>query len=132
MATNVLYATPFISITYDVEHSWLYAQWQGELNQERVEQGCRQLTELLQAEGCTKILNDNTLITKPWSEGMMWGRRVWLPEIAAAGLRHIAWVYSPHIYSRLIFDLAQPHETNMPVVAAFDEVAAAYEWLARQ
>ena len=132
MTTIALYSTPFLSITHDVQEAWLYAQWKGVLNQQRVEEGCWQLLENLKSEGCTKILNDKTQITTPWPEGLMWGRQVWLPQAAVAGLRYMAWVYSPHIYSRLIFDLAQPHETTLPIVAAFDELASAYEWLRKQ
>lgn len=51
--------------------------------------------------------------------------------MAAAQLRYIAWVYSPHLLSRLVFDQSQM-DISFPVTASFDDVAQAVEWLQNQ
>lgn len=128
---QLLDETPVLRVYYDEQQQWLYAQWHGDLTQTAVRQGCDLLLAYQQSGTTTKLLNDNSRIEQPWPEGIVWGARVWLPVMVQAGLRHIAWVYSTHLISRLLFDRSQP-DVCRPIAAAFDDVAQAVEWLQQQ
>ncbi|QJX46317.1 hypothetical protein HMJ29_04945 [Hymenobacter taeanensis] len=128
---RLLAQTPGLCIQYDDQHGWLYAQWYGEMTKPVVVEGCRLLLEYQRLHGTSKLLSDNVLISRPWPEGITWGTREWLPAMAEAGLRYLAWVYSPHLLSRMIFDQSQL-DVMFPMAAAFDDVAQAVEWLQNQ
>jgi hypothetical protein len=128
---HLLAKTPSLSIHFDNQHQWLYAQWLGEMSPTIVMRGCELLLEHQRMAGTSKLLSDNVLITRPWPEGIEWGARVWLPNMAEAGLRYLAWVYSPHLLSRLVFDQSQL-EVSFPIAASFDDVQQAVEWLEKR
>ncbi|TGD81544.1 hypothetical protein [Hymenobacter wooponensis] len=128
---RLLAQTSCLRIQYDDQHQWLYAQWYGALNEAVAKEGCALLLEHQRAQQTSKLLNDNILITRPWAEGISWGAREWLPAMAKAGLRYLAWVYSPHLLSRLVFDQSQL-DVVFPIATAFDDVAQAVEWLQNQ
>jgi hypothetical protein len=128
---RLLDQTSALRIKYDDQHQWLYAQWSGEMSRAIVQKGCDLLLKYQQTEGSTKLLSDNVMITQPWPEGISWGAKTWLPAMATAGLRYLAWVYSPHLLSRLVFDQSQL-DVVFPMSAAFDDVAQAVEWLQNQ
>jgi hypothetical protein len=128
---RLLAQTPCLRVQYDDQQQWLYAQWYGELHETVVKEGCALLLEHQRAQQTSKLLNDNSLIKRPWAEGISWGAREWLPAMAKAGLHYLAWVYSPHLLSRMVFDQSQL-DVVFPMAAAFDDVAQAVEWLQNQ
>jgi hypothetical protein len=128
---RLLDQTSCLRIQYDDQHQWLYAQWYGELSETVAIEGCTLLLEHQRKQGTSKLLSDNVLITRPWPEGINWGAREWLPSMAKVGLRYLAWVYSPHLLSRMVFDQSQL-DVVYPISAAFDDVAQAVEWLQNQ
>jgi hypothetical protein len=128
MALRPLFQDSVISIAYDSENHWLYADWQAEQDTFTVQAGALKLLELLRQERCHKVLNDNRRVETIWSDASEWGGRVWFPLMAEAGLEYFAWVYSPNVYSRLSTDLTLQH-TSQPVVMTFDNLDTASAWL---
>ena len=128
MALRVLFEAPHIRISYDYLNDWLYADWTGDQDLESVQAGATKMLELMTAERCHKVLNNNTHVTSMWSDAAEWGGTIWFPAMAAAGLHYFAWVYSPNVYSRLSTDLTLKH-TVQPIVATFDDMATAQAWL---
>jgi hypothetical protein len=53
---------------------------------------------------------------------------IWFTAIADAGVEYFAWLYSPHLYSRLSTNLTLVYVTR-PVVLAFEEYDTAQRWL---
>ena len=127
---HLLLDTPSISISFDFQENWLYAEWKGEQNMESVQWGALEMLRLLKQEHCHKVLNDNRLVTSIWSDASEWGGKIWFPQMAAAGLHYFAWIYSPNAYSRLSTDLTLQYtpETG-PIVATFDSIETARNWL---
>ena len=128
MAQRLLHQLPYVSISYDYLHDWLYVDWTGDQDLESVQSGCLLMLECLRQERCHKVLNDNTRVTSMWSDAAEWGGNVWFPTMDDAGLEYFAWVYSPNIYSRLSTDLTLQHTTR-PLILTFDDLATAEAWL---
>ncbi|MBC6988785.1 MULTISPECIES: hypothetical protein [Hymenobacter] len=129
MAKRLLYETDSISIYYDYAEEWLHVDWHGPQDYDSVTTGAMQMLQCLKDEQCTKVLNDNTLVTTMWSDASVWGGEVWLPLMAEAGCQYFAWVYSPNIYSRLSTDLTLQHSNAGVIVLTFDDIATAGSWL---
>jgi hypothetical protein len=119
-----------IYIGYDSTNQWLYADWKGEHTQDSSQATCLLLLESLRARPCSKILNDNSSITRTTVELTLWGAW-WLEEMQRAGLRHIAWVYPRDFDARKATEVVL-QRIERPVVATFDDVASAYVWLQQQ
>ncbi|UOE35666.1 hypothetical protein MTP16_08450 [Hymenobacter monticola] len=129
MSLQTLLELPHISISYDHLEEWLFADWNGDQDLASVQHGATEMLRLMSQQRCHKVLNDNTRVTSMWSEAAEWGGKVWFPAMAAAGLQHFAWVYSPNVYSRLSTDLTLQFTGAYPVVSTFDDLETAKVWL---
>jgi len=58
------------------------------------------MLQLMQANNCHKIFNDNSAVIGNWSEASKPGKDEWFPAMASAGLKYFAWVLSPEIFSQ--------------------------------
>ncbi len=125
----LLLDSPSISISFDSIEHWLYAEWKGSQDLHSVQQGALEMLRLLAQERCSKVLNDNRLVTTIWADAAEWGGRVWFPQMVDAGLQYFAWVYSPNAFSRLSTDLTLAHTGQLPHVATFDNLETAADWL---
>lgn len=132
MPLQILLNEPHIIIGYDHRHEWLFADWRGRQDLTTVQAGCRDMLRLLQAQRCHKILNDNLHVDNSWSEASQWVGAEFLADLAQAGARYLAWVYSPHTQSRQATDLSLTHAVDGPLVATFENLAAARRWLQQQ
>ena len=131
MSLQTLLESPHLTISYDHQHGWLYADWHGNQDMNSVQNGATELLRLMKEHHCHKILNDNTLVTSMWSEAAEWGGTEWFPAMEASGLQYFAWVYSTNVYSRLSTDLTLQFKPGSPVVATFDDFDTAKAWLAQ-
>ncbi|KUG09963.1 hypothetical protein [Solirubrum puertoriconensis] len=149
-----LHESPGITISHDKQNCWLYMQWLGNQNAESIREGCLLLLHYLHETKCVKLLNDDTHVTiaaQPSGTALNWqaeevpleGSAAWVGSsfytmLADAGLQYIAWVNAPSVLNRRTADLALAvSETvqlsdNRPLVATFDDLASAYEWLQKR
>ena len=130
MQLEVLVDSPEIAIGYDVENHWLYVDWQGEHDQETTRAACLLMLQSLRARRCTKILNDNSNITRTNMRLTQWGLR-WLDDMHLGGLEYIAWVLPNSLLARQAVENTV-HSIAAPQVGTFDDVASAYVWLRQQ
>ncbi|ALW84089.1 hypothetical protein AUC43_02625 [Hymenobacter sedentarius] len=129
MSLQTLHESPHLTIAYDHLNEWLHADWTGDQNLMSVQDGCQEMLQFMVEHRSSKVLNDNTRVTSMWSDASEWGGREWFPAMTAAGLKYFAWVYSPNVYSRLSTDLMLQFTAEGPVVATFDDMETAQEWL---
>lgn len=125
-----LLANPSLDIFFDHQHDWLYVDWKGDQTFEFVQWGGLEVFRHLGEQRTHKILNDNRRVTSIWADAANWGGTVWFPQMAAAGLEYLAWVYSPNLYSRRSTDLTLSFTpVSGPIVATFDDFETARNWL---
>lgn len=119
-----------VAISYDHANDWLYAEWYGEHTRETAQAVSLLLLAQLRAHTTTRVLNDNSRILHTTVEPGQWSMW-WLGEMRAAGLTALAWVYPPGFAARRSTDaLLLP--VAYPLVATFDDLASAYDWLRSQ
>lgn len=128
---ELLYNTPSLAISYDSLHHWLFVEWKGQHDAQSAQTGGKLVLHYLQQRPCHKMLNDNSLVTSNWEEGARWVGSEYYAELAEQGIHFVAWVCPPHWSARKSMELAMQFVTK-PVVILFDDVASAYDWLARQ
>ena len=131
MASRVLFESDFLTLTFDYNHDWLYADWQGEQTLETVRAGSAQILEQLRRERCQKLLNDNRAVRGMWMDASEWIARELPPVLESAGLRYVAWVYSADVFSRLSAQHALEKTETPFLVLAFDDMDAARAWLSQ-
>ena len=129
MASRILFESSFLTLSFDYTHNWLYADWRGEQTLETVQTGSTQMVEQLRLERCEKLLNDNRSVHGMWVDGSEWIARELPPRLEAAGLRYVAWVYSPDVFSRLSAQQALAGSGARFLTLAFEDVSAARAWL---
>ena len=125
-----IFDSPALSIGFDEENRWLYAEWKGAHTQESVQACCLQLLDTLRAWPCHKVLNDNTGVPDITMQLTQYGLR-WLEAMRRAGMQHLAWVPPSSLPSlptveSTLRTIARPH------VATFSDLASAYRWLQLQ
>ena len=129
MVQRTLNSDPYLTITYDADHEWLYADWHGQVDSEDVMTGAVNLWNALRKEQCIKVLNDNTRLSGIWADAAIWGAEELLPRLSEAGCRYFAWVYSSEVYSRLSAEIIIEHTRAGIVIRTFDDFATAGNWL---
>lgn len=130
MQLEAIVDSPTLFIGHDYENQWLYVDWKGEHDQESSQAACGLMLECLRACPSSKILNDNSGITRTTMQLTSWGAW-WLEEMQAAGLQCIAWVLPRSLLARQAVE-ATVHAIETPRVGTFDDVASAYVWLQQQ
>ncbi|WP_210521515.1 hypothetical protein [Hymenobacter terricola] len=129
MSLPLLLNSEVLDVYHDEDNAWLYLDWKGPQEVERVQAACRHITTFLAKLGIRKALNDNTHITQTSWELVKWVAYDYLPEAGQAGLDYVAWVQSPSPSCRAHVDLMGYFVGQKPHVAIFSDMAAAYAWL---
>lgn len=130
MPIHSIVESPTLSIGFDEENRWLYAEWKGSHNQESIQAGCLQLLDTIRAWPCQKLLNDNSGITHISMQLTNFGLR-WLTSMRQAGMQYLAWVLPDGLPGLRAVE-ATLQSIEHPHVATFDDVASGYRWLQLQ
>jgi hypothetical protein len=129
MAQRILHQDSAITIAYDYTKEWLHVTWHARQDGNTVRAGALKMLDYVREERCSKVLNDNREVATLWLDAAEWGGREWFPQMQAAGCQYFAWVYSPHIYSRLSTDMTLQHNLAGLIVLTFDDIETASAWL---
>ena len=123
-----LYDSPGLRVSLDEANGWLYNQWLGVHNEESIKEAAAAIWACLHAHPCAKVLSDHSGLISDWQGVAPWIGQDYLDHLAAQGVRYFAWVYSQHYHDRTAMEQAL-YLSKRPMVAIFDDVASAYEWL---
>lgn len=118
-----------ITIIQNNNKDCLEVDWKGFQTLEAVKKGGMRMFSMLKTNGLHKILNDNTNVMGTWSEASDWAGKEWFPMMEKAGLKYLAWVYSPSAFSRLSAEKAVDVKVGNTVVQFFTDVESARNWL---
>lgn len=128
MELQLLQETPNVSIYYDCANQWLFLDWRGDLTLALVQDSCLAVAQYFLDAPYTRILNSNTGVTSMVHNVPTWLAREFLPYLRLAGIKHVAWVYSPNLRVKCYTDAAL-YTLDTPVVNVFDDVESAFAWL---
>ncbi|WP_316799522.1 MASE3 domain-containing protein [Pedobacter frigidisoli] len=126
------YHDEHLRIWCNQEKGWLDVNWTGYQNVETVQNGGLQMLSILKKSGFKKVLNDNREVLGNWSEASDWAAKVWFPMMIAAGLKDMAWVFSPSIFSQLAAQKSVDESDGAANVNFFHDMDEAVKWLESQ
>jgi hypothetical protein len=110
--------------------NYIHVQWKGSQTLATIQDGCKQLCELLLASGADKVLNDGRRAVGCWMTSVPWIVYCFLPQARRAGMRVAAHVLAKERKSRMsahAFRLfADFCEWN---IAFFQTIEEAEDWL---
>ncbi|MDO7875829.1 hypothetical protein Q5H93_13890 [Hymenobacter sp. ASUV-10] len=110
----------------------LYVRWHGQLNADVVIKGSQQGRNWREAMRYTRVLNDKSDTGGDWREALPWLQYEWLPLALGAGIRAMAYVFSPdrdnRFASQEFINTIRPHMA----IELFDDVDTALAWLRTQ
>ena len=130
MYLTLLQETQAMSVYYDHSNDWMFTDWHGELTLPLVQESCLTLAHCFLERPCTHILNNNSKVTRLSTDVPPWLAHEYLPHISVAGVEFLAWVSAPSLLVKALTGEAVSG-LGKPVVALFDDLAEAYDWLQR-
>ena len=131
MDLQLLQYAPPVFVYYDTLNDWLFADWHGDLNLARVQEGCLTIAECFLRHSTTRVLNSNCEVTHMSADVPAWLAKPYLPSLRLAGVQHMAWVYGPApLLQRYVEEAVRPIDDGA-VIALFNNLADAYDWLQR-
>lgn len=119
----------FLTITYDAENQWVYANWSGYQTLQSIQQGANTYLEVFADYKCHYLINDNRLVAGPWSQATEWLAQDWTPRAVAFGLTHFAHVISPEALARLSAENLHHRIKGALHMQIFEQAEKAQEWL---
>ena len=119
---------PGLQVNYDEANGWLYNQWLGAHEAASVREHAAAICACHRAQPCSKILSDHSGLVGSWQHSVPWIGGEYLNTLAEQGVQYFAWVYNKGYHDRTAMEQALYYATR-PVIAIFDDVASAYEWL---
>lgn len=125
---QLLHECPILSIAFDDHEGWLYANWQEVQGLADVQSGCAAILGYVQEIGTDKLLNDNRQVYALWAEAAEWVGLTYLPQLADAGVRRLAWINAHSIYGRLSTSQTLAY-VDQPRTQLFDDYDEAVAWL---
>ena len=128
MNLQLLQETSNVSIYYDHANQWLFLDWRGDITLALAQDSCLAVAQRFLATSHTRVINSNTGVTSMDHDVPAWLAREFLPYLRLAGIKHVAWVYSPNLRVKCYTDAAL-YTLDAPVVNLFDDVESAFTWL---
>lgn len=126
---NTFYKDDSITISYNEKFKRLDVDWTGFQSFESVQNGGMVMLEMLKANGCYKVVNDNRNVLGTWSEAAEWAGEVWFPMVEKAGLQYFAWIYAPSVFSQLAAKKSVDIAIGNVLTQFFTDITLAEEWI---
>ncbi|MGY0038414.1 ATP-binding protein [Pedobacter sp. NJ-S-72] len=123
------YEDETINLQFNNEENRLDVNWTGYQNFISVQDGCLIMLDLVKKSQVVKILNDNSNVMGNWSEASDWVSTECIPALAEAGVKYIAWIYSPSIFSQLAADKSADLILSDVTIQFFNDKTSAALWL---
>ena len=110
----------------------MYVRWHGHLTGDAIIRGVEQGGKWRDQFNYTYLLNDKSDTSGDWSDALPWLQYEWLPQALEAGVRAMAYVFSPdreNLFVTQEFVLAvRPHIA----IELFEDLDLALAWLLEQ
>ncbi|MDB5015912.1 MAG: yycG 3 [Mucilaginibacter sp.] len=127
--TNAAYLSESISIKGDELDKLIEVDWKGFHDYDSVKAGVMKILELQEITGYTKLLNNNLNVLGNWSDAVEWVGTIAFPLLEKAGIRHLAWIFSPATFSQLAAEKSIDLMESNIEAQTFSTVEEAREWL---
>ncbi len=133
---KTLLETPDFSVVHDAPNQWLYLTWRGAHSPASTRHRCDQILAYARQTGSPLLLNDSSQDLDGWGGLTDWIALDFLEELAASGVRAVAWVLPANLRARTDSEivLLRRHLAGLdqPLVDTFGDLEAAHTWLQHQ
>lgn len=127
--TDNYYQDNTVTMFYNQSEGRLELDWTGFQNFDTVQRGCYRALEMIKINKCTRVLNDNRNVLGTWSEASDWAGEVFFPMIEKEGIRSLAWIFSPSIFSQLSAKKSIDVTVSNITTQFFTDIEEAKKWL---
>jgi len=128
-AQDDVYQNSTITIGYNSACNRIDVDWTGFQDVGSVKNGCLNMLGFINRNKCDRILNDNTNVIGTWSEASEWVGEVYFPMMEQAGVKYLAWVFSPSVFSQLSARKSLDVASTYIETEIFTDMRLAEEWL---
>ncbi|MCC3151994.1 hypothetical protein Q3A66_18705 [Hymenobacter sp. BT770] len=126
------HGAPLAEYMYYPADKLLYVRWHGHLTGAEVVRGVQQGGQWRDQLDYSYILNDKSDTGGDWSEALPWLQYEWLPLAVSAGVKAMAYVFSPdrenQFATQTFVAALRPHMA----IELFDNMDVALAWLHQQ
>jgi len=119
----------YLTIELDVANGWIYNEWMGVLQTDKVIEGCQATIDYLRAHPCPHMLNDNRRVVGTWSSANDWIAQQWVPQVLALGLRRFAHIVAPGIFGQASAAEMVTRVGTQLEMRLFQDIDTAKRWL---
>ncbi|GAC1603854.1 MAG: hypothetical protein NVS3B25_32770 [Hymenobacter sp.] len=123
------HGAPLAEYLYYPDYELLYVRWHGHLTGSEVIRGVQQGAQWRNQLRYSLILNDKSDAGGDWSDALPWLEFEWLPLALNAGVKAMAYVFSPdrenRFASQQFITAVRPHLD----IEVFEDVEMALGWL---
>ena len=128
MQLQLLGTTSCLSIYYDSRHNCLFLDWAGKLTLPAVQEACVVVAQCYLTRSYSCVLTSNLQVTEVGESVGAWLEAEFLPYLAVAGVKQVAWVSMPSLVNH---NQAQTLVNRIPSLALslFNNTEEAVVWL---
>jgi two-component system CheB/CheR fusion protein len=127
--THTAYTSEALSIITNEQDKIVETDWKGFHNYDSVKAGTIKISEIVAVKRYAKLLNNNLNVLGNWSEAAEWVGTVGFPLIENAGIKYVAWIYSPATFSQLAAQKSINLVDGNIITKTFTTINEAREWL---
>lgn len=122
---------PWLSVSWDSEHSCVYAEWKAFANSSELRAGGRKILAAIRARHAVSLVSDNRRLHVMKADDQNWFSNTWTPMAVESGLRRIAVVLAPQGLGRFASEEILSHIGNRDFITrTFESLPEALEWIA--
>lgn len=89
------------SMTVDTEINAVRFRWEEQPTGEEFRYGANQLLKKIRSQAVSSLLLDARTITAHQKSSLDWIMREWMPQVASAGIEHVAVVHESDLIARV-------------------------------
>jgi hypothetical protein len=122
----------FFTCEYDPQDNLILNNWIGYQTFDKVVAGSKACLDELRKRKCSRVLNDNSLVSGPWDHANTWIKEEWMPQAMAAGLQYFAHVVNPNTLAEASALSMHRNARGLFWMQVFSNRSEAKVWLLQQ
>ena len=119
----------FCRLSFSPSEDLLRVQWTGPVSDAvSVKQACNEVVRMVSQTQCGKLLSDSRYQEGAWPPIQDWLNSIWLSTLRYMGVRHFAYLHTPHQIEPCAYPASLPMEDDI-AIRHFSDQYEAEQWL---
>lgn len=122
---------PWLTITWDGEHRWVYAEFKRFANSTEFRAGVMRIIDAIRQRHAAALISDNRRLEGVVYEDQLWLRDTWVPMAVASGIKRIGVVVAHQGLGKIATEeiIGRLGKTEF-ATRTFESVSDAQKWVA--